>query len=165
MNEMSKNGDDGMGTVKRNRNILIAIDSSENAARAVAYVSDLIGGIPGFKITLLTLIAEPSEDYFAAGDERVRWLNEQKEAGGQVLESLRLSLMAAGFREEDVTAEVIVKECSSLAECILEEQEKRGCGTVVIGRRGISKKEEFLFGSTSNKILHSSKECSVWVVE
>jgi nucleotide-binding universal stress UspA family protein len=39
------------------------------------------------------------------------------------------------------------------------------CGTVVIGRRGISRKEEFIFGSTSNKILHTARDCSVWVIE
>ena len=38
-------------------------------------------------------------------------------------------------------------------------------GTVVIGRRGISKKEEFMFGSTSTKILHIAKDCSIWVIE
>jgi hypothetical protein len=34
-----------------------------------------------------------------------------------------------------------------------------------IGRRGISKKEEFMFGSTSTRILHIAKDCSIWVIE
>jgi hypothetical protein len=46
-----------------------------------------------------------------------------------------------------------------------ELKEKLACGTVVIGRRGISKKEEFLFESTSNKIIHTAKDCAVWVIE
>jgi len=58
-----------------------------------------------------------------------------------------------------------MKECTSLAECILDEQRRLSCGTVVIGRRGISRKEEFMFGSTSSKILHTAKDCSVWVIE
>jgi len=39
------------------------------------------------------------------------------------------------------------------------------CCTIVIGRRGISKKEEFIFGSTSNKIIHEAKKCAVLVIE
>jgi Universal stress protein family. len=39
-----------------------------------------------------------------------------------------------------------------------------GFGTVVIGRRGVSKAEEFLFGSVSTKVMHLAKDCAVWVV-
>jgi hypothetical protein len=58
-----------------------------------------------------------------------------------------------------------MKGCTSIAECILGERERFVCGTVVIGRRGISKKEEFLFESISSKILHSARDCAVWVIE
>jgi hypothetical protein len=37
--------------------------------------------------------------------------------------------------------------------------------TVVVGRRGITRKEEFLFGSTSSKILREAKDCSIWVIQ
>ena len=32
--------------IQNNRNILIAVDESENATRAVEYVGDLIAGLP-----------------------------------------------------------------------------------------------------------------------
>ena len=35
---------------------------------------------------------------------------------------------------------------------------------LVIGRRGVSKAEEFLFGSVSNKLIHHAKDRTVWVV-
>ena len=63
---------------------------------------------------------------------------------------------------------VKIQVCDSrvhVAERILLEQQKGGYGTVVIGRRGISKREEFLFGSVSNKIVHEARNCAVWVVE
>ncbi|MCX5876459.1 MAG: universal stress protein [Deltaproteobacteria bacterium] len=34
-----------------------------------------------------------------------------------------------------------------------------------MGRRGITHSEEFVFGSTSSKILHHAKYCAVMVVE
>jgi nucleotide-binding universal stress UspA family protein len=36
---------------------------------------------------------------------------------------------------------------------------------VVVGRHHKSKAEEFLFGSTSSKLIHEAKKCAVWVVE
>ena len=34
-----------------NKNILIAVDESNNARRAVSYVGQLLGGLVGFKVT------------------------------------------------------------------------------------------------------------------
>ncbi len=50
-----------------NRNILIAVDESQNAQRAVTYVGKLLGGIKGFKVTVLHVIREPEDDYFHKG--------------------------------------------------------------------------------------------------
>ncbi len=151
--------------VRNNRNILIAVDASENAKRSVLYVKDLLEGLQGFRITLLTIIPQPSEDYFATESEKASWITNQESAARKFLEDYRRIFTESGFRDEDVTSHVVVKECASLAECILDEQKRLSSGTVVIGRRGISKKEEFIFGSTSSKILHTPKDCSVWVVE
>lgn len=149
----------------KSRNILIAVDASENAKRAVQYVRDFIGGLPGFHVTVLTIISEPSEDYFINAGERNAWVEKENTAAKRILDEHRQMLIQAGFRDEDVTVIAVMKSCASIAECIIEEQKKFGCGTVVIGRRGISKKEEFIFGSTSTKILHIAKDCSIWVIE
>jgi nucleotide-binding universal stress UspA family protein len=149
----------------KSRNILIAVDASENAKRAVQYVRDFIGGLPGFHVTVLTIISEPSEDYFVNAGERNAWVEKENAAAKRSLDEYRQMFIQAGFRDEDVTVQAVMKSCASIAECIIEEQKKLGCGTIVIGRRGISKKEEFMFGSTSTKILHIAKDCSVWVIE
>lgn len=151
--------------VKKNRNILIAVDASDNAKRAVLYASDLLGGLPGFHITIVTIIPQPPDDYFTTENERNSWIENQNEAAKRILEDYRQILIQSAFRDENITSYAVMRECASLAECILDEQRRLSCGTVVIGRRGISKKEEFIFGSTSNKILHTAKDCSIWVIE
>jgi len=152
-------------TVQKNRNILIAVDESDNAKRAVLYVKDLIAGLSGFHITIATIIPRPPEDYFITEQGKNTWIENQNRTAERILADYRQIFIQAGFKEEDVVSHLVMKECSSLAECILEERGKLSCGTVVIGRRGISRKEEFMFGSTSNKILHTAKDCSVWVIE
>lgn len=151
--------------IANNRNILIAVDESENAARAVSYVRDFLAGFPGFHVTLITIIPEPPEDYFMSESERSAWIKDKNTSARSILEVYRKMLIEAGFRDEDVKAYAVMKECTSIAECILNEQEKLACGTVVIGRRGISRKEEFIFGSTSSKILHTARNCAIWVIE
>ena len=163
---MTEAGGERMKTEKmKSRNILIAVDASENAKRAVQYVGDFIGGLPGFHVTVLSIISEPAEDYFVNAGERNAWVEKENTAAKRILDEYRQMLIQAGFRNEDVTMQAAMKSCASIAECIIEEQKKFGCGTIVIGRRGISKKEEFMFGSTSTKILHIAKDCSIWVIE
>jgi nucleotide-binding universal stress UspA family protein len=149
----------------KNKNILIAVDGSDNAKRAVLYVRDLLGGLPGFHIAIVTIIAQPPDDYFTSDNERTSWIETHKAQAKEFLENYNRTLIESGFPEENITGHMVMKECTSLAKCILDEQKRLSCGTVVIGRRGISMKEEFIFGSTSNKILHTPKDCSVWVIE
>jgi hypothetical protein len=47
-----------------NKNILIAVDESENARRAVSYVGQLLGGLEDFRVTILHVVPEPDEDFF-----------------------------------------------------------------------------------------------------
>ena len=151
--------------LNRIRHILIAVDESENAERAVRYVAAFLGNIPGFHVTLLNIVMEPSEDYVNTKEERQEWIEEQRAKAEDMVDKYRMMLLQAGFEKNKIAATVDIKSCLSIAQCILDAQDQLQCSTVVIGRRGISKKEEFIFGSTSNKILHIAKNCSVWVIE
>ncbi|HMK49992.1 MAG TPA: universal stress protein [Thermodesulfovibrionales bacterium] len=74
-------------------------------------------------------------------------------------------LLRAGFAEESISAVSALQNCPSIAECFLGHLNDLNSSTVVVGGRGITRKEEFLFGSTSSKILHEAKDCSVWVIK
>ena len=74
-------------------------------------------------------------------------------------------LIRAGFAPEDVSVRSTLRYCPSLAECILAERDQTGYSTIVVGRQGLSRSEEFLFGSVSSKIVNHARDCTVWVVE
>jgi nucleotide-binding universal stress UspA family protein len=147
------------------RHVLVALDESENAKRALLYTADFLGGSPGFRVTLLSIIPDPSEDYFADSTERDSWIGEQTSRAEETLKRYRDILIQAGFTDDKVSIRIETGNCPSIADCILDIQKKLNCCTIVVGRRGISKKEEFIFGSTSNRLLHSGKNCAVWVIE
>jgi nucleotide-binding universal stress UspA family protein len=152
-------------TQKRfNKNILIAVDDSENARRAVSYVGQLLGGVPGFKVTILHVIPEAEEDYFPTEAEKEQWLSQYKQKVDAMLENDRRMLLQAGFDAKDISVRSSLRYCPSMAECILAERDQTQYDTIVVGRQGVSRSEEFLFGSISSKIVTHARRCTVWVV-
>ena len=148
-----------------NKNILIAVDESENASRAVSYVGRLLAGIQGFKVLILHVIRQPDEDFFPTAAEKDQWLSQQKLKVDAMLKNYRKILIEKGFAPADVSVRSTLRYCPSLAECILAERNQSKCNTIVVGRQGLSRSEEFLFGSVSSKIVNHARNCTVWVVE
>ena len=147
------------------KNILIAVDESENAKRAVSYVAELLGGVEGFEVTIMHVIPLPEEDFFLTAIEKEKWLSQYRVKTDTVLEEYRQILIGAGFHPDKVSVRSPTRYCPSMAECILAERDEKEYGTIVIGRQGLSRTEEFLFGSISSKIVTHARNCTVWVVE
>jgi nucleotide-binding universal stress UspA family protein len=146
--------------------ILVAVDLSKNSLKAVDYVADIMSCHSGPDITLLNVIREVSEDLVPNREERRRAVEASRQQTLGLMEEASKRLTWRGVPAQQIHLKIQV--CDSpvrVAELILLELEKGGYGTVVIGRRGISKREEFLFGSVSNKIVHEARNCAVWVVE
>jgi len=72
---ISRDGDTYCTT--KDKSLLIAVDGSENAKRAVLYVAEFLRGLPGYCITLLNIISEPPPDYFTGKEDRQAWEEEQ----------------------------------------------------------------------------------------
>jgi nucleotide-binding universal stress UspA family protein len=148
-----------------NKSILIAVDESSNAKRAVLYVARLLGGLPGFRAYLLHVLSPPEEDFFPSTAAKDTYLQKHRQEIEQILEEYRKILIESGFAVEWVSTHTPERYCPSIADCILAEREVLQQSTIVIGRKGVSRQEEFLFGSVSSKIVNKAKDCTVWVVE
>jgi nucleotide-binding universal stress UspA family protein len=149
----------------KDKHLLIAVDETDNSRRAVLYVADFLGGFPGFRVTVLSIIPEPEDDFFDTEAEKVAWTKEKVEAANRMLENYRQVLIQSGFPEGKVRIRSCVGETKEFSDAILEAQHGMESCTVVVGRHHKSKTEEFLFGSTSSKLIHDAKNCAVWVVE
>ena len=148
------------------KNVLISVDASDNALRAVDYVASILGCAQGVRVTLLYIERAPGRDLFETEE---LWLRQCKLEHTRVFDFLmtaRARLVAAGLPDAAVVERTVL--CSaepSIAKTILEVQQEGGYGTLVVGRRGLTKGEEFLFGSVSTKLVHDAKNCAVWVVQ
>ena len=74
-----------------NKSILIAVDESDNARRAVAYVGRLLKGAKDFNVLILHVIRQPEEDYFPDVAEKEKWLS-------MILENLDEGVVAADIK-------------------------------------------------------------------
>jgi len=149
----------------KDKHIMIAVDESENSKAALLFVAGFIGGFRGFRATLLSVIAAPDRDVFDSDGERQKWIADKRESLSVVLERYRQILIQAGFPKTKIRTEIVVGDGRPVSSVILEKQKEVGACALVVGRRGISKSEEFLFGSVSNTLVHSANNCSVWIIE
>ena len=146
--------------------ILIAIDLSENSLKAVDYVAQMMQCHSSVDVTLLHVIKEPSPDIMPDEKERSTYVEQTRSETLQLMEKAAGRLTAHDIPERNIHLKIqICSKPVSVAELILHERATGGYGTIVVGRRGMSKKEEFLFGSISNKIVREAKNCAVWVIE
>lgn len=162
---MSENSFGDLARQDTERHILAAVDESDNSKRAIMYLADFFCTDRDVFITILSIIPEPSEDYFTTETAREQWRSDKAAEMNKVLAGYREILIGAGFSDSQVQTRLIIRQCESIADAILEEQDKLHSCLVVVGRRGISHKEEFIFGSTSSRILHHARNCAVLVVE
>lgn len=158
--------------------ILIAMDGSKNAIKAVEYVARTVGKIKGVQITLYHVFPEaPPTDIekeatlihhhpsFKKGVEDFRlWLKRKRASMEEVMDKARDILVKAGIAQKDVRVRIEEKK-EGIARDILKEAKKGRYDTIVVGRRGLTATKAFFFGSISSKIVQHAKNCTVWVVE
>lgn len=147
------------------KRLLIAVDESENSKMALLYVAEFLGGFDGFAIKVLSILPVPDADFYDSEEAREQWIQSRKGALSDMLERYRAILIHSGFPENKVVTEVAVTFSDPVSSVIIGKQEEYNACTLIVGRRGVSKQEEFLFGSVSSKIIHKANRCAVWIVE
>jgi nucleotide-binding universal stress UspA family protein len=151
----------------RNENVLIAVDNSENAMRAVDHAGFLLSGtdvnatVFHSKRDLRRYVsAEVLEEF--PGVQKF-W---QKKAGDMVapyMKKARSKLLQAGLAENQISVKTI-DGSRSAARDILKEAEENEIGTIVLGKKGHSDIEDYSMGSTTRKILDRASDMAVCIV-
>jgi nucleotide-binding universal stress UspA family protein len=153
------------------KRVLVAFDDSENAMRAVEFVTRFF--TPDHEIKLFSVIPDTAAacelyspeltPYFLSQRDVFCSMEDKKrELVNEALNKARDLLTKAGFAEKNITTKVETKK-KGIARDIVDEA-KSGYDTVVMGRRGLSAIKEFFLGSVSQKVLHSAGDLSVVIV-
>jgi nucleotide-binding universal stress UspA family protein len=132
--------------------VLLAFDGSENGMRMVDFVGQTLGK-SGLESLLLHVVRSSDRGYIQEAEAMM------SQAFGQATSRL----IQSGFPEGQLKIRIITG-ARSRAETIVKTAREEGYGTVVVGRRGLSRVTEFFMGRVSNKVVQLAKGQAVWVV-
>ncbi|MDH3796990.1 MAG: universal stress protein [Desulfobacterales bacterium] len=154
------------GRVK-SKSILLAVDNSENAIRAVEHAGYMLSGsdvsvtVFHSKRDLRRFVPKEVLQEFP-GVEKF-W---QRKAGDLVapyMKKAREMLIEAGLAENQISVK-LVDGSHSAARDILEEAEENGIGTIVLGKKGHSAVADYSMGSITKKVLDGASDMAVCIV-
>jgi nucleotide-binding universal stress UspA family protein len=149
--------------------ILVALDGSENAMRAVDHLSFILSSCRHREIEVLLLNIWPGF-ITISGPRIIPHLSASPTSRKDYEDStiLLLKKAEAMILEADLSPDQVKRKINlnsaDIGKAIFSEAQKGEYQTVVLGRRGISKAKEFFMGSISNKILQKAMDKAVWIV-
>ena len=146
------------------KNILIAVDEMESSLRAVKYVGELTQNVDNVSICLLHIYPEPAPDFFQKGGSLEEYQTHRIDRAALLCKQCQEILVEMGVKQEALDCTCRMAEGKTISDTILSVREAGGYGTVVTGKRGISKAEEFLFGSMSNSLARRCSDFTTWIV-
>jgi nucleotide-binding universal stress UspA family protein len=150
--------------------ILVALDESENALRAVDHLAFIVESFRNDQLQVLLLNTWPG--LVTRSGPRVIPNLSSLDASAQEKHKIKMEpyldkmsnlLLEAGIPAQRIKRKICWR-CADIAKSILSEAEKGGYGTIVMGRRGISKTQEFFMGSISTKVIQLAGSKAVWIV-
>ena len=153
------------------KKILLAIDDSENAQRAVQFVATFF--TTDSHITLFNVISDTATlcemnspeltPYFLSQQSSFCILEDKKkELVNEAIDKAKEILLEAGFEEKNIAVKLETKK-SGVARDIVNEA-KSGYSAIVMGRRGLTGIKDFILGSISHKVFNAAKDVSILVV-
>ncbi len=159
------------------KKILVAIDGSEGALRAVDYVGRQFAGTADLQITLFHVSPGIPPELWDDGhilseDEKAdrkkvldKWLNNQKLQLKSIFQPAVEMLTKRGIEAKQIETKSASETVKNTPECILTEAKTGGYLTLVMGRCGIHRTRHALLGSTVNRIVNDGAGVATCVVE
>jgi len=128
--------------------ILLAVDGSEHAGRAVRFVCRLQGVSRAAEVQLLNVMPSIPQGYVRGLLSEEMLDNFRSEARQQALDAASTALQATGLK---FTVHVVSGDA---AEKIVETASGLQCARIVMGTRGLSSVGGLILGSVAYKVIH-----------
>jgi nucleotide-binding universal stress UspA family protein len=152
------------------QNILMAMDDSDNAFRAVTFVANSLS--PENKITLFNVVVDSASlcemdspeliPLFKSQQTSFCALEEKKrDLVSQAMKKAKQTLIEAGFSEKNITIKMETKKRGVARDIITEAA--GGYDLLVLGRHGVAGVKDFFLGSTAQKVFNGAKDISVLI--
>jgi nucleotide-binding universal stress UspA family protein len=153
--------------VVRKKGVLVCVDSSGNALKAVDHAGFMLSGtdcpVVLFHTKRQLSRFVPSEILKDDPELEEIWKNVDAEKVAPFLVKAEEMLLSAGIEKARIRTK-IVDGTRSAASDIKRAANRYDCGTVVVGRRGLTGIKELVTGSVTRKLLEDISGMAVWIV-
>lgn len=147
--------------------ILVGLDRSDGALRALNFVAANLGGFD-YDVHLAYVLRSETVAKQEVPEmdvcETETWRGAALQAITGVFEEAKRRLVEHGFNPNQISTEVITGVVSRSA-ALVKTARAGGYSVIVVGRRGLSQPRSFSIGRVSNKVVHLGRKLSVWVVK
>ncbi|UCF91971.1 MAG: universal stress protein [Desulfobacterales bacterium] len=152
----------------KNQNIIVALDGSKGSMRAVDYLCSFVDKFDGNVILLHAMRrigfpeSSPGQDNPFEEVEKTVW-EDARQLIEPFMDQAKARLVEAGVKQDNIMLK-IATGVPSRAGALIEEAQNSRCGSIMVGRTGVSQVEDFNIGRVCNKVVQRAKDMAVWVV-
>lgn len=141
---------------------LVAVNDSISSYAAIDFLCKLAISPDRVNITLLHILRKP-----LAGEELMgkKYMEKQPERLMDMLKKLKSKLVEHDFISDNIEIKLVSDDYQTIGDGIIDQFRKGNYGMVVIGRKRMSKAEEFVLGDPSVKLIRSLEKTAVMVVK
>ncbi len=157
---------------------LVALDNTEVSLKSIAYLARVLRGSPHVHLALCHVLPTASPNILTKEEvqritkiheeqPRLRglyWLLEDEDKMNVIFNRAREILWEGDFTADQISTHFRVHS-GEVAVVILDEARHLNCSTIVLGRRGLGRVREFLWGSVSRSVAKLAREITVWIVD
>jgi len=142
--------------------ILVALNDSASSRAVVDSLVKLELCSEQFDFKLVHVLIKP-----AAGDELMgkKFMKEQPVRIQRMLDQAEKSLVVCGVSPSKIETEIVSEPCDTVADGIIEVFRRGDYRMVVIGRKKMSKAQEFVLGDPSVRLVRALEGTAILVVK
>ena len=142
--------------------MLVALNDSISSQAVIDFLADLPLSRGEVNVTLIHVYRKPAAVEDLMGQ---RFTSEQPSRFMKVLEEAKDKLVARGFLSEHIKLDLVEDPFPTVADGIIDRFKKNNYDMVVIGRKNMSKAEEFVLGDISVKLVRVLGAAAILVVK
>jgi nucleotide-binding universal stress UspA family protein len=153
------------------KKVMVAVDGSIHATNAVKYAARMSAMVPHLSYTLFYVqptlsqyLLEEAETDLGAKAELKKIIQKNAGLAQQLLEKHKAKMVRLGLGEDRIEIST-QKKMMGICKDILDCAQQGLFDAVIIGRRGLSRIQETLMGSTTAKLVEHSRVIPLWVVD
>ncbi|MEW6664012.1 MAG: universal stress protein [Thermodesulfobacteriota bacterium] len=141
--------------------ILIALNDSVSSRAALSFFARLSLCPDDSEITLLHILRKPTATEELMGK---KFTAEQPARFQALLDKAKERLVESGYHPERIETLLVTDPYPTVAAAIIDQCRRRHYDMVIIGRKRMTKAEEFVMGDVSVKLLREMEKMAILVV-